>query len=499
MYWYDNGWDGATNLKWRLDGGTITNIPAANLTATPGTISSTADTDGDGIPDSIEIQPPTLGASVPYDTDSDGIPDCEDLDSDADGVPDAADPNRTVASATDDVANATVSSATAVDVVANDDAGAGAGSVSVILLSNSGGGSTLIDATTGVISYVPVAGDAGKTVLLPYEVCVNGATACARATLRLTVSVPPAPTTVPPSTTLPPAPAPTTVPPSTTLPPATTLPTTTTSLATVPLAPSTTSSSTTVPLATRPNTAVTTTAGTGTAPTPTSSTLPVASSTTVMSAPTTVPFVDTDGDGIPDSLDPTPIVNAVVELLSIKRQSTPTGDTLDLVIRAGNIGRDTAIATSLVVNPIRGARMDTWTFGSWHPADGSAGTGGGSVFVGAQPTCFLDSGTLRCGLGDVAPGWVVDVTVTYVVDSPSAILQAGASITSGGFDTDLGNNVAQLAVESESVLRRVLPSSLAFTGVRFGLRWWLLSAILLLSLGGGFILLGSKNRRQAES
>ena len=212
-----------------------------------------------------------------------------------------------------------------------------------------------------------------------------------------------------------------------------------------------------------------------------------------------MPFIDTDGDGIPDSLDPTPIIDSVVSLLSIKRQATATGDTLNLVVEAGNQGRHVSGSTSLVVNPIRGTHIDTWSFGSWHLADGSTSAGGnGTVFVGAEPTCFLDSGTLRCGLGDVAPGWVIDATVTYVVDGSSALLQAGASITATGFDTDLGNNVAQLAVESESVLRRILPNSLAFTGVRFGLQWWLLSAIMLLSLGGGFILLGSKRRREAN-
>jgi len=189
-----------------------------------------------------------------------------------------------------------------------------------------------------------------------------------------------------------------------------------------------------------------------------------------------------------------------VSLLSIKRQTTAAGDTLNLVVEAGNKGRNTAPATSLVVDPIRGAHIDTWTFGSWHLADSSIpASGSGTVFIGAEPTCFLDSGTLRCGLGDVAPGWVIDATVTYVVDSSSAILQAGASITSTGFDIDLTNNVTKLAVESESVLRRILPSSLAFTGVRFGLQWWLLSAILLLSLGGGFILLGSKRKREANT
>jgi len=493
VYWYDNGWKGATNLKWSVDGGKTTDIPAANISAAPGAVLPGLDTDEDGILDSVEVQPPAIGGAVPYDTDADGIPDCEDLDSDSDGVLDAVDPNRTEPSAADDFVDGTVTATSVVDVVSNDDAAANGGTVSVTVLSNSGGGSTSVDPSTGAISYMPVAGDAGTTVTMPYEVCVDGAAACARATLFLSVAA----STVPTTTTTAPAPPPTTAPSPTAVPTSTTtVPMAATTTTTIPgpfLSPTTTTQLILIPPTVGPAAAPTTTTPTTT----TTTVFPIAPSTITS---TTLPFVDTDGDGIPDSSDPTPIVDSTVNLLSIKRQTTAVGDTLNLVVEGGNQGRDTARATSLVVDPIRGAHIDTWSFGSWHLADGSTpASGAGTVFVGAEPTCYLDSGTLRCGLGDVVPGWVVDATVTYVTNSNSATLQAGASVTSAGFDTDLGNNVTQLAVEGESVLRRILPNSLAFTGVRFGLQWWFLSAILLLSIGGGFILLGSKRRRDVSS
>ncbi|WKN31504.1 tandem-95 repeat protein [Porifericola rhodea] len=63
-----------------------------------------ADSDGDGIPDSVEIG---TDSDNPRDTDGDGIPDFEDTDSDGDGIPDAVEAKTNLSSPVDTDADGT--------------------------------------------------------------------------------------------------------------------------------------------------------------------------------------------------------------------------------------------------------------------------------------------------------------------------------------------------------------------------------------------------------
>lgn len=71
VYRYDDGLVGGASLKWQLDDRAITDIPARFVSAVPAPGTKVVDTDGDGVLDSVEIQPPGLGGAIPHDTDGD--------------------------------------------------------------------------------------------------------------------------------------------------------------------------------------------------------------------------------------------------------------------------------------------------------------------------------------------------------------------------------------------------------------------------------------------
>jgi uncharacterized repeat protein (TIGR01451 family)/LPXTG-motif cell wall-anchored protein len=79
-----------------IDGSVTTKDPAGNAGTATATETYPADSDGDGIPDKVEVGDPTN----PVDTDGDGTPDYLDTDSDGDGIPDSveagADPTKPV-------------------------------------------------------------------------------------------------------------------------------------------------------------------------------------------------------------------------------------------------------------------------------------------------------------------------------------------------------------------------------------------------------------------
>ena len=208
--------------------------------------------------------------------------------------------------------------------------------------------------------------------------------------------------------------------------------------------------------------------------------------------------VDGDGDGTPDWRDPTANIDATVEFVSVKRDHTTGVDVLTYDLRAANLGPAGASATVIAVTPADGAIIADWSFASWQVL--AAGqTDGASLFAGreaAAPSCWIDATTLRCELGTMAPGWMIDFQVETRVYGAEAKLKADASITSMGNDLNIVNNLDELAVESSTpVFSAVADPVLAFTGVRFSMMWWLGSAVLLIGLGIGFVTLSATRRR----
>ncbi|MEM8708496.1 MAG: hypothetical protein AAGE98_18675, partial [Actinomycetota bacterium] len=319
-------------------------------------------------------------------------------------------------------------------------------------------------------------------------------------------------TTVAPTTTTTVAPTTTTtVAPTTTT---TVAPTTTTTEApattTTTIAPTTT---TEAPVATTTTEAPTTTTE---APTTTTTEAPATTTTSTaveggdLEGTDPDPEPDTDGDGISDDEDPTALIDAWVTFGAVERADieNPTGaadETLTYTLRAGNNGPDTSQATALAVTPPAGTVITEWSFESWQ-VDASVESleqDSASLFAGstaAIPECALDGGVLRCELGDIAAGWWVEFDVVAEVYTDAGELAADATITSMGFDTDLPNNVDEIAVQSVPAVVSAVPGAeLAFTGFRAATSWFLGAAVLLIGGGVGLMLLSSGRRRDDEA
>ncbi|RMH69962.1 MAG: hypothetical protein D6683_15715, partial [Actinomyces sp.] len=197
LYWADPAYQGAMTLRWSVDGGPFTDIPAERVWA-PGTYPfdrdgngiadhTEADTDGDGVPDHVEVQPPEPGGALPYDTDGDGVPDCADRDSDDDGVDDAVDPHRTVPVAEDDRADTSVDDPVTVDVTANDDFGLlDEAEVEILDTVDLEGRARVVGGDR--IRVKPRAGDAGHEAAIRYRVCNPDTDVCAEATLYVSIA-----------------------------------------------------------------------------------------------------------------------------------------------------------------------------------------------------------------------------------------------------------------------------------------------------------------------
>ena len=247
-----------------------------------------------------------------------------------------------------------------------------------------------------------------------------------------------------------------------------------------------------------------------TAPTTTSTTVaPTTTSTTVAPPSTTAPEpglgspdTDSDGDGIPDWRDPTPIVDLAIEFISVDRAEVAAGDVITYRIRATNYGPAAADGTTISMTPTDGAVVDAWRFDSWEAFLTSESNSGGSLFAGggtATPTCWRDATVLRCELGAVASGWTIEFDVETTVGESTSDLTAGSSITSLSHDINIDNNTDRFAVKSTPSLVTAIPEAvLAFTGIRYGLTWWVGGAVLLLGLGGGMMLLSARHRREDE-
>ncbi len=107
------------------------------------------------------------------DTDGDGIPDASDTDDDNDGNPDTSDPHPLVAVTSPDVLEAIGTANSSVNVLANDDFLPGGSTTLVNTGTGSAQGTIVFDATTGILSYTPTAEelDSEISITVHYTVC----------------------------------------------------------------------------------------------------------------------------------------------------------------------------------------------------------------------------------------------------------------------------------------------------------------------------------------
>ena len=106
------------------------------------------------------------------DTDGDGLCDAGDTDDDNDGNPDTSDPNPLAPITTADVLTVTEGTTNTVNVLSNDDFLPGANTSLVDATTGTANGIVSFDATTGIMSYTPVAGEEDTTVsmIIPYVI-----------------------------------------------------------------------------------------------------------------------------------------------------------------------------------------------------------------------------------------------------------------------------------------------------------------------------------------
>ncbi|MFC4721568.1 gliding motility-associated C-terminal domain-containing protein [Geojedonia litorea] len=133
----------------------------------------------------------TVSITVEVDTDGDGIPDSTDTDDDNDGNPDTTDPNPLVATTAADNLTVTEGTSNTVNVLTNDDFLPGANTSLVDAGTGTATGTVSFDASTGVMTYTPAAGEEGTTVTVDYTVCNTAVTpqVCGTNTVSITVEV----------------------------------------------------------------------------------------------------------------------------------------------------------------------------------------------------------------------------------------------------------------------------------------------------------------------
>jgi hypothetical protein len=206
---------------------------------------------------------------------------------------------------------------------------------------------------------------------------------------------------------------------------------------------------------------------------------------------------DTDGDGVPDVDDPTPLMDVMIVFDGVERVTTEVDDSLRYELIIGNNGPDGAASTVVAITPPDGVLITEWNFGSW-TVEGQPQAAVLFGFAAAtSPVCWLDAFVLRCELGTVANGWEIPLEIEVDVYDDPGDLEARASIVALGFDTELGNNTNKLSVASKTSLAEAIPAALAFTGLHLGLMWWIVIAIVL--MGGGVVLLGAGRRRSTAA
>ncbi|MGB5325071.1 MAG: hypothetical protein WBN40_06580, partial [Pseudomonadales bacterium] len=115
-------------------------------------------------------------------------------DADDDGNPDSNDPNVNTATVVADSGPAPAGAATNFDVLANDDFlpnndPNNVGTTTLTITGGTAGGTIVPNATTGEIAYTPLAGEAGSSVTVQYEVCNTDPNPDVCGTAILTVNV----------------------------------------------------------------------------------------------------------------------------------------------------------------------------------------------------------------------------------------------------------------------------------------------------------------------
>ena len=116
-------------------------------------------------------------------------------DCDGDGTPNGTDPNTSTPTATNDSGTATVGQISSINILNNDDYldnsdASNLGTTSITDTGNgTAGGTIAFDASTGELDYTPLAGEAGTTVTVEYEVCNNASGTAVCQTAMVTISV----------------------------------------------------------------------------------------------------------------------------------------------------------------------------------------------------------------------------------------------------------------------------------------------------------------------
>ncbi|NAS29680.1 T9SS type B sorting domain-containing protein [Flavobacteriaceae bacterium R38] len=131
----------------------------------------------------------SLAITVLADTDGDGIIDTLDPDDDDDGNPDVTDNFPLVPTANNDALAISEGQSGNINVLTNDDFLAGVNTSLVDLGTGTAGGTVLFDNLTGELIYTPLAGEEGTTVTINYQVCNTAVTpnVCTTATVFITV------------------------------------------------------------------------------------------------------------------------------------------------------------------------------------------------------------------------------------------------------------------------------------------------------------------------
>ncbi len=154
---------------------------------------STGDCDGDGVTNADEIN---NGAGDPQTDPNDPCslnlseqgtpsPAWNAADCDGDGNPNGTDPHPFVPTANDDAFTAPVGTPTTYNILTNDDFLPNDGNTITTIPGGTATGTISYDPVTGLMSYTPPAGEAGTVVTVIYEVCQG--TVCAQATVTITV------------------------------------------------------------------------------------------------------------------------------------------------------------------------------------------------------------------------------------------------------------------------------------------------------------------------
>ncbi|AUC85931.1 hypothetical protein CW731_11795 [Polaribacter sp. ALD11] len=131
----------------------------------------------------------TVTITVQKDTDKDGLPDVTDLDDDNDGNPDTTDDNPLVPTVGADDLTVVEGGSAIVNVLANDDYLPGANTTIIAVGTGTAQGVVIFDPLTGEMTYTPAVGEEGTTVTVDYTVCNTGVNPAVCATSTITITV----------------------------------------------------------------------------------------------------------------------------------------------------------------------------------------------------------------------------------------------------------------------------------------------------------------------